>query len=145
MARLWLRPERLRTGWRVLYAGVGFVAIALLATAAMLTPNPSGSGTHHQLGLPPCTFKVLYNIPCPSCGMTTSWSHLMHGSVGAAFWANAGGALLAVSALCGGPWLLISAVRGYTVGGRPAEEAVLGVGVVIVVVTLAHYAVRLLA
>ncbi len=64
---------------RALYASawVGFAAV--LVVAAWLTPAPGGIGTHTELHLPPCGFYVLFHRPCPSCGMTTAFSWLMHG------------------------------------------------------------------
>ncbi|HCU23725.1 MAG TPA: hypothetical protein DF383_01810, partial [Deltaproteobacteria bacterium] len=47
--------------------------------SALLTPNSSGIGTHQRLGLPPCLFYTWTGLPCPSCGLTTSFTHLMHG------------------------------------------------------------------
>jgi len=88
---------------------VGVSALGLLATAATLTPSEDGFGTHQQLGLPPCSFSMMCNgLPCPSCGMTTSWSHMMRGQIIQSFNANPGGALLALSALVAGPWTLLS-------------------------------------
>lgn len=63
----------------VLYAVAWVGYAAVLALAAWLTPAPSGLGTHMELHLPPCGFYVLFHKPCPSCGMTTSFSWLMHG------------------------------------------------------------------
>ena len=62
-----------------------FVLIAVFATAISIDPyNTDGSaqsmGTHQQLRLPPCTFQQVTKVPCPSCGMTTSFSLLMHGA-----------------------------------------------------------------
>jgi len=51
---------------------------AILATAAILTPHPSGIGTHTQLGLGECTFLTTTGLPCPMCGMTTTFTHLAH-------------------------------------------------------------------
>jgi hypothetical protein len=34
-----------------------------------------GFGTHEQMGLPPCLFFKLTGIPCPNCGLTTSFAH----------------------------------------------------------------------
>ena len=51
---------------------------AVLATALWLDPDPSGMGTHKQLGLGGCTVLTLLGIPCPMCGMTTTFTHLAH-------------------------------------------------------------------
>ena len=53
-------------------------ATALLAVARSLHPAERGFGTHQQLGLPPCIFLQLTGIPCPSCGLTTSFAHAAH-------------------------------------------------------------------
>ncbi|QDV11980.1 hypothetical protein CA51_18560 [Rosistilla oblonga] len=89
---------------------------AMLATAAWLRPASAGLGTHHQLGLPPCSFRVLLGMRCPACGMTTSWSHYVRGQWVSSLHANPGGFMLAVLATVVG----VGAVRvGYT--GRPAD------------------------
>jgi hypothetical protein len=71
----------------------------LLIIAWKLQPDPRGYGTHHQLGFPDCTFIVLWGIPCPMCGMTTSWSNLMHGNWLTSFRSNPGGALLGITSM----------------------------------------------
>ncbi len=58
---------------------------AVFALAAWLPPSASGHGTHESLGLPPCGFLVITGIPCPSCGLTTSFSHMAHGHIWLAF------------------------------------------------------------
>lgn len=73
--------------------------IGLLVTASRLQPSPSGLGTHHQLGLPPCSIRLLFGIRCPACGMTTSWAHFANGNVIAAAQSNLGGLMLAVYSL----------------------------------------------
>ena len=102
-------------------AGVGL--LGLLATAAVLRPSPSGHGTHQQLGLPPCTFWVLFHRPCPTCGMTTAWAHLMRGEWIDACRANTGGVLLGVLAMVAAPWLLGSAIRGRWLAAAPSERS----------------------
>ena len=47
----------------------------VLGVAVSLKPDPSGMGTHHQLGLNPCGFLTEIGFPCPMCGMTTSFAH----------------------------------------------------------------------
>ncbi len=60
----------------------------ILLLAFFLTPDPSGHGTHTQLGLPPCGFLTMTGYPCPGCGLTTSFAHLIRGEVGNAARAN---------------------------------------------------------
>ncbi len=50
----------------------------VLLTAALLHPNPTGIGTHRALGLPDCLFHYLTGRICPSCGLTTSFTYLVH-------------------------------------------------------------------
>jgi len=100
-------------------------------------------GTHQQLGLPPCTFVAWLGIRCPSCGMTTSWSHMLRGNVLGAMQANAGGALLALTAATCGPWLLGTGLVGRWLGGPPREWLTVAVGLTIVIVTLVQWTVRI--
>lgn len=129
-----------------LAAGIlGCGLAGLLFLAATLTPDPSGQGTHQQLGLPPCTFTALYNMRCPSCGMTTSWSHVMHGELFSAAQANVGGMLLAFCSLAGAPWLLWTAVRGRPATRIPGDLTIALGAVAIVIITLIDWGVRMWA
>jgi hypothetical protein len=128
---------------RAVLALAGSLLLAMLVTAAWLTPSPRGIGTHQQLGLPPCTVVQWFGFRCPSCGMTTSWAYLLRGHVVPALRANAGGALLALSAAACAPWLLVSGLRGRWLIGRPREGLILAVGLLIVVVTLTQWTLRL--
>lgn len=74
------------------------------AVAISLTPDPQGYGTHRTLGLPPCSFRLLLDIPCPSCGMTTSFAHFVRGQFLRSFSVNAGGFVLAVLCAVQIPW-----------------------------------------
>jgi hypothetical protein len=84
---------------RAMNAAAGLSVLVMLMLAMRLQPNPTGLGTHQQLGFPPCTMIVLFNLPCPSCGMTTSWALFVRGAWGASVTTNAGGFLLAIIAL----------------------------------------------
>ena len=117
--------------------------LVLLAAAALLKPDPRGLGTHQQFGLPPCTFRFLFGRPCPTCGMTTAWAHLVRGQLIAALRANAGGTLLAALAVVSVPWLAVSAARGRWLGLAPRSIAVAWVGSAILLVTLIDWIVRL--
>jgi hypothetical protein len=130
-------------GRRIALAALALVLLALLVTARTLTPDARGHGTHQQLGLPPCTFYVIFQRPCPACGMTTSWAWLLRGELGRALAANAGGTLLAGLSLVGGPWLLISAVRGRWLG-RPSEWTMAGIAATVGLVTAGQWIWRML-
>lgn len=67
-------------GTRVAYVFYMAVFIAMLVIAFRLTPSSNGVGTHEQLGFPACGFLTLTGWPCPSCGLTTSITHLVHGN-----------------------------------------------------------------
>jgi hypothetical protein len=67
--------------WFLVWLGVTGVAI-------YLTPNSSGHGTHQQLGMPPCPSVLLFDRPCPGCGLTTSWTAFVHGRFDLAFRAH---------------------------------------------------------
>ena len=79
--------------------GAMFFAIGsgvLLVIAAVLTPAEAGVGTHQQLGLAPCGWTVFLGIPCPSCGMTTSFAHAAEGNFLQSFLTQPFGFLLAL-------------------------------------------------
>jgi hypothetical protein len=75
---------------------VALVASAVLTIAWILVPSEAGLGTHRQLGMPPCNWIVAADMPCPTCGMTTSFSHAAHGDLPASFRTQPMGAVLAV-------------------------------------------------
>ena len=98
----------LRPVGRVLLAFWCLLLISGFVAAACLTPNPQGFGTHQQLRLPPCSFQPIFGLPCPSCGMTTSFSHFIRGQWLLAVRANVTGTLLAFLCAVQIPWCLIS-------------------------------------
>ena len=122
---------------------VGGVLVILLAVSSRLTPDPAGLGTHHQLGLPPCTVRQWVGIRCPSCGMTTSWAHMVRGQVLSSVKANSGGALLAIVAATAGPWMLVCGLRGRWLLCPPNEWVVLGIGLAVVFITMMDWMIRL--
>lgn len=132
---------------RLLRAAGVFLALALfglLIMASRLEPSKSGLGTHHQLGLPPCSIRMLFGIRCPSCGMTTAWAHFANGSVLSAAQSNLGGLLLAVYALgC------IAIGFRMVVSGRMPGQRVIQVATILLaaigLVTLVEWGIRLMA
>ena len=65
-----MSPPVLRMTSAVLFLG----ATSVLLLALWLSPDPSGVGTHTQLGLKPCIVMSMLDLPCPMCGMTTTFS-----------------------------------------------------------------------
>jgi hypothetical protein len=128
---------------RLRMAAAGLCLVAALAVAGWLRPDPNGFGTHRQLGLPPCTFIWLFGVRCPSCGMTTAWSHAVHGHWLTAIGSNAGGALLAATAMVAAPWLLFSAARARWLLGRPGDRAWAALASLLIAVTLLDWFYRL--
>lgn len=53
--------------------------VFIITLSIELSPSPEGHGTHRQLGFPPCGFLTVTGYPCPSCGLTTSFSYLVRG------------------------------------------------------------------
>lgn len=85
-------------GWfRVKAGAVALAALAILSLAVWLKPDARGFGTHEQLGLAPCSMVALVGLPCPTCGMTTAFSHTVRGQLWAAFLAQPFGLLLALA------------------------------------------------
>lgn len=96
--------------WALVLCGVALSAGFLLAAA--LEPDSRGYGTHQRLGLPECSFQMLFARPCPGCGMTTSFAYFVRGQWRQSLGANPAGWLLAIT--CAGliPWCWWSAYRG---------------------------------
>jgi hypothetical protein len=139
-AELVRRPELMQPNrpWiRLVLVVSGLSVLGLFVVARFLTPDPSGIGTHEQLGMLPCGFKLMFDIPCPSCGMTTSWSWLVRGEISQACRTHFGGVMLGV--FCGvfAIWLIVSGIGGRWFPGVPSAfwwGTVLGsIGVAILV------------
>lgn len=75
------------------------IAIAVLLVPAFLDPGDRLLGLHTRLLLPPCLFHLLTGAPCPLCGMTTSFSLLLHGRLLRSFLANPAGPFIYVTIL----------------------------------------------
>lgn len=85
-----------RSRRRSIWTHLAWFLIWLVTTiiGALLNPSPHGHGTHQQLGLPPCPSVLLFQRPCPGCGLTTSFSATIQGRWAEAFAANAFGPIL---------------------------------------------------
>lgn len=98
-------------GWFFLFA----VPTAVMITAMTLTPNPVGHGTHTQLGLPPCGFLMVTGLPCPGCGLTTCFTHMIRGEFVMASRANPFGVALFLVSFFTIPIAATGFVRGWRV------------------------------
>ena len=108
-------PARLRPAARLLALSVGLAGLALLSVAAYVRPNPAGVGSHtSSLGLQPCQFLQTSGLPCPGCGMTTSFSWFVRGNIVASVYVQPMGAMLATLTGC-----CIWAALYVAVTGRP--------------------------
>lgn len=115
-----------------------------LIVASCLQPDSRGLGTHQQLGLPPCSMRMMFGIRCPGCGMTTSWAYFTRGKWHASAQANVAGFLLAWFSLA----VTVIAVRSVVTGCPPSirnqQRVTLG-GVAIMVVAFLNWAWYLMA
>jgi uncharacterized protein DUF2752 len=63
---------------RLLWLLIPVSFLFVVITAMLLHPDAKGIGTHQALGLPECFFHRLTGKICPSCGLTTSFTYLVH-------------------------------------------------------------------
>jgi hypothetical protein len=72
------------------------ISLSVLLIALSLSPSPAGLGTHQALGYQRCQFLLTTGLPCPTCGMTTSFAHFVRGQWLASFYVQPMGFLLAL-------------------------------------------------
>ncbi|MEN3002259.1 MAG: DUF2752 domain-containing protein [Armatimonadota bacterium] len=102
--------------------GHGLIIIAVLLLVGLglyLKPDPSGRGTHRQLGLPPCSIYFFTARPCPSCGLTTSISAWLHGDWRLGWRANPFGIVVLLGAFALGINSLMSLLMGRGIRIHP--------------------------
>src|SRR5262245_747569 len=118
-------PPPARQWVRLTLVGIGFGWLVVFAVAAWLNPYQDGKPlreeTHRQLGLPECNFKRWIGLPCPSCGMTTSFALLVRGDVANSLRANYAGTVLALIGMAYIPWSLLSMWLGRWLWFRQLE------------------------
>ncbi len=142
-----LRPHAVHPlGWPIrcllLVAAAGI--LGLLVLARKLEPDPSGFGTHTQLGLRPCSFMTTTGRPCPTCGMTTAFAWVARGRFDRSWQANPAGCILA---LFSGPlvlWLVASAAANQPYGFNSLSRPLVIVIVAAALLSVASWLVRLI-
>ncbi len=144
-----VRRRRLLGLWvRLALIAMALGWVGVFVVALKLDPYQDGKvwleGTHQQLGLPECTFKTLSKLPCPSCGMTTSFALLVRGDVWNAVRANVVGAGLAVFGVVMFPWCLVSAWRNRWLWFRRIEPVLIRLTVLFLVAMFGRWGIVLL-
>ena len=98
--------------------------VGVTIAAALMNPNPAGHGTHRQLGLPACPSAVIFERPCPGCGLTTSFTATVHFDFGRAWSAHPFGSLMyfaltlaAIAGIYG-----YSAKRAFDIAEKPLNR-----------------------
>ncbi len=107
--------SRRALGSRITWAILFLIPTAVVITARILVPDHSALGTHGQLGLPPCGFFVFTGYPCPGCGLTTAFAHMVRLEAGGAFSANPFGIVLFLATVLFIPLAAVGFVRGWPV------------------------------
>ena len=112
--------------------------------AVWLSPDSRGFGTHQQLGLPPCSFQQLFGVPCPSCGMTTSFSHFVRGQWILSAQSSVTAFVLALVCVVQIPWFGVSVWKNRLWRVRHPDLVALGVLGFLYAVWAAEWLVRFL-
>ena len=136
----WIELALVSGGARWSHALLLLGVLVMVGVGLYLTPEPAGHGTHQQLGLPPCTIYYLTGRPCPSCGLTTSVSAILHGQFGLAWRANPMGFVIVAGALAVAINSLIALFWGRSVRIENTRFTVLLLG--LLAIWLLHGAVR---
>lgn len=91
--------QTLTRGGRAVALLISLATLSVLIVALLLDPSSGGTGTHLQMGFQRCQFLRNTNLPCPSCGMTTSFSWFAKGHWLASLYVQPAGFALALA--CG--------------------------------------------
>jgi hypothetical protein len=118
-------------GGRLAALAVSAAMLAVLIIAVRLPPNPDGVGTHQAMGFQKCEFMYRTGLPCPSCGMTTSFAWFVRGNWIASIYVQPMGFVLAL--LTGG---VFWASLYIAVTARPIHRLLQQLPQVILIVSL---------
>jgi hypothetical protein len=96
----------------VILGGAVLAIVGLVLLGLLLEPDPRGYGTHEKLGMRPCMPMVLWNVPCPGCGVTTSVTHAMNGDLLGSLRVQPFGLVVLLVVLLSFGWALVGQFRG---------------------------------
>jgi hypothetical protein len=97
---------RLSIWWRLTAFVIAGGCLTVMIIAARLAPSPTGYGTHQEMHFEGCQFLARTGLPCPSCGMTTSFTWFAHGNLLASFYVQPMGMVLAILT-CAAFWVAL--------------------------------------
>lgn len=131
-------------GWKVRLLLIGWSLFLIMGfgVAIQMKPDSRGFGTHQQLGFAPCVIRNRFSFPCPSCGMTTSFSHFVRGEIRQSAQANTSGLVLAIVCLVMIPWSWISVYRKQLWLVSNPENGFIWLMSLLVTITLIEWFVR---
>jgi hypothetical protein len=114
-----LRPSVSIWG-RLFSLALALGCLTVLIIAARLEPSPTGVGSHREMGLQSCQLLNRSGLPCPSCGMTTSFTWFVRGNLVASAYVQPMGMVVALATAC---CVWIGAYIAIT--GRPVHRLLL--------------------
>jgi len=112
-------PAELRRKTRIWCATILAITLPIIAIALYLKPDSRGTGSHTQLGLPPCGWYVVTGQPCPMCGCTTAATHIIHGQILSGFVTQPFGAVFAIATVMAALLGLLGVATGRWYGPEP--------------------------
>ena len=138
--------DRQPLGWSIrsllVVAAAGLAGLLILARS--LEPDPSGFGTHTQLGLRPCAFLTATGRFCPTCGMTTSYAWLARGRIDRSWRASPAGCVYALVSVPLIAWMVLSAIVNRPVGFQSLALPLVGLLFGGIILGLASWLIRLI-
>lgn len=123
---------------------LALAALAVLITAAWLTPSNEGHGTHEELGLPSCMWAAKFDQPCMTCGMTTSFAYAADGNLLGSLKAQPMGMLLAIGTSVGFWVALYVGLTGSRIGAMAGRAMTTRVLVIFAALALAAWVYKIL-
>ena len=72
--------ERFTRAWSILYCNIGRARLSSLVALLLLAVLPV-----EGVGVDLCPCFLIFEVPCPACGLTRSVTALLHGQLGMSF------------------------------------------------------------